>query len=195
MFERLTEPEERGQVGIGTLIVFIAMVLVAAIAAGVLINTAGFLQTQAEQTGEQSSEQVTDRLEPIETTGDVTSNDKINDTEFLLQKSPGASDINISRATVALTGPNGTYRFEASNYDVFKNTTFQDNDGSLDGDGMILNDESDRLVLTMVLDNTSHGMLAPGDEAQVEITGESGATTIVRLNVPKSLAGESSVTL
>ena len=48
------------------------MVLVAAIAAGVLINTAGLLQDSAEQTGDESQSEVTDRIDIESVTGDVS---------------------------------------------------------------------------------------------------------------------------
>ena len=98
--ERNTDDTERGQVGIGTLIVFIAMVLVAAIAAGVLINTAGFLQTQAEDTGTESTEQVADNLNVITQVGNVSDSDMINELRVGVQPAAGADDINLAELTV-----------------------------------------------------------------------------------------------
>jgi len=109
----------RGQVGIGTLIVFIAMVLVAAIAAGVLINTAGFLQTQAEDTGTESTEQVADNLNVITEVGVVgggnydpihtkdndngnSTNSTIAELRIGVQPASGASDVNLAELSIQL---------------------------------------------------------------------------------------------
>lgn len=43
----VTDSFERGKVGIGTLIVFAVVVLVAVIAAGVIVYSAGLLESQA----------------------------------------------------------------------------------------------------------------------------------------------------
>jgi flagellin FlaB len=90
MFEFINNEDDRGQVGIGTLIVFIAMVLVAAIAAGVLINTAGFLQTQAEETGQDSTDQVANNINVIGTVGDVGDKDY---TGKVIQNPSGSASV------------------------------------------------------------------------------------------------------
>ncbi|MGB9965982.1 archaellin/type IV pilin N-terminal domain-containing protein [Halobacterium hubeiense] len=114
MFEFINEEDERGQVGIGTLIVFIAMVLVAAIAAGVLINTAGVLQTQAEDTGQDSTDQVANNINVIGAVGEVNDANEVayDDTAVYeirttVQKSPGAGDIDLSGLSIQYVGPNG----------------------------------------------------------------------------------------
>jgi flagellin FlaB len=127
MFEFINDEEERGQVGIGTLIVFIAMVLVAAIAAGVLINTAGVLQTQAEDTGQDSTDQVANNINVIGSVGEVgpdsggptitnasvnknygkfaNGDQKVHTVRLTVQKSAGAGDIDLSGLSIQYVGP------------------------------------------------------------------------------------------
>ena len=108
MFEQLTDNRERGQVGIGTLIVFIALVLVAAIAAGVLINTAGFLQTQAQATGEESTEQVSTNLVFLSTTGTVADGTEgIDNISTTVQLGPGSSAIDLNDSTISVFTDSG----------------------------------------------------------------------------------------
>ena len=109
MFKAILNDDERGQVGIGTLIVFIAMVLVAAIAAGVLINTAGFLQSQAEATGQDSTDLVSERIEVTSSVGIVgsESDGELEAIKLTVTGAPGADQIDLSETTIQAVGPNG----------------------------------------------------------------------------------------
>ncbi|MFC4356895.1 archaellin/type IV pilin N-terminal domain-containing protein [Halobium salinum] len=202
MFEFITDDEDRGQVGIGTLIVFIAMVLVAAIAAGVLINTAGFLQTKSEETGEQSSAQVTDRLQPIAKTGQVDSSDgSVHQIDLVLQKSPGASDIDLSTTTIEFQGPDGVKRASLDGIDFTDSAvSLQDDDTSITASS-VLNSGEDRVIVS--IDLTDGGLfgngqdlsLPEGGEAQIKLNTESGSTTVIRIKVPESTTGDSVVSV
>jgi len=206
--ETTDDSKQRGQVGIGTLIVFIAMVLVAAIAAGVLINTAGFLQTKSEETGQQSGQQVTNRLQVTAATGTQLSGSSVGVVNLTLKKSPGASNIDLENATVQWVGPSGTYNLVNASVSAggadgnFGIIAFKDSDDS----HPVLNDPDDRMVMVFDLgtddvntddgDSTYFGEKIPeGASVNVKITTKSGATTTEQLTVPETLSGQSAVQL
>jgi len=208
---------DRGQVGIGTLIVFIAMVLVAAIAAGVLINTAGLLQSQAEATGEESSEQVTDRVQVstvIGTSGEDNDGNEelesgeIDRIELTVLRSPGAGDIDLTNAILEVfaEGESATLTWNSDDDDgeEFDNTipdpgddniedgfAIQDIQGASDGS---LSDSSDRATLAFDLSEKAD-TLSEGESVQISVTSASGGTAFVEKRAPSSIEDSQSYRL
>ena len=191
MFEVINNDDDRGQVGIGTLIVFIAMVLVAAIAAGVLINTAGFLQTQAEATGEESTSQVSERLQVVSQSGtisdDIGGEDGIDELEFVVSMAPGADNIDLSETSVELIGPDGQETFTLEQDGVVSEIDIFQGD-----DDVVLTSNSDRATVTLKLgeDPELEYERLESDRLSVTFSTPAGATTTTEIRVPTTLTGD-----
>jgi flagellin-like protein len=101
--------EHRAQVGIGTLIVFIAMILVAAVAAGVLLRTSGSLQQKATVTGEQSIKEVSTILKVQSVVGytDDTSSNNLTALLLTVQLAAGSGDVRFE--DILMTYQSGDY--------------------------------------------------------------------------------------
>ena len=193
--ELFNTDDDRGQVGIGTLIVFIAMVLVAAIAAGVLVNTAGFLQENAEQTGQQSQSQVSDRLNVVSATATASSG-TVDYVNLTVMRSAGADQIDLDNVTVQVMTDSAAESIEV--YDGINNDgsiSVNSVSGAITSDN-VLDNPDDRGSLGIefnIVGADSLSALNPGETATIRLTTAAGATTTVEVTVPNNLTGSDTI--
>lgn len=116
--------DNHGDMGIGTMILFIAMVLVAAVAAALLISTAGDLNQQAQETGRLAQQEVSSGFNVVEVFGvDGGTDDDIDDLYLKVKLNAGSQKVDMSNVVIEITGD-----------DFERSLTFADCDSDDDDD-------------------------------------------------------------
>ena len=108
-FIKMFLKKDHGAIGIGAMIVFIAMILVAGIAASVLVSTSNTVQIQALQTGQKTTKEVSSGISVFEITGLVynasgsTTLENITKIAITVKARPGSGDIDLNNTYVLIS--------------------------------------------------------------------------------------------
>jgi len=199
---------DEADVGIGTLIVFIAMVLVAAVAASVIMQTAESLQQRAYAVGKQTIRDVSSGLRIIGVTGYTDVNKtKLEYLAIAVTPRAGSYDIDLNKTLLYLQLNNFTVLslnshckaetigvggiFHTLNLSMLNATNFgviaiHDSDRSmLNSNGISTSDQAMIIVnLTAALADT-HGLKA-GEILESKLVPEVGAAGIFVVNAPSA---------
>ena len=135
-------------IGIGAMIVLIAMILVAGVAASVLVTTSNSLQSQAMKTGSQTTREVSSGLTVTSVIGQVQSSGSdggdIERLAITVAAKPGSDKIDLSNTYILLSdgsqkslityagGTNGSFYNDSVTGDIFTAMTWIGN-GSVSG--------------------------------------------------------------
>jgi len=197
----------RAQAGVGTLVILIAAMLIAALTVGVFFETAGTFQTETEDTSDDVTDQLTGRLEVIAVSGQVANGSTIELVNITVKSADGRA-IDLQEGTIQWVGPSGSaslvWAGKRTNGPTFGITMVESST-----ERRVLTGETDRATLTVdpgnainattringtVVDigDTGPG-LQPGERVLVELLTES--STSYRITVPDRLSDNETVSL
>ncbi len=197
--------EDVGSIGIGAMIVFIAMVLVAGIAASVLIQTSSNLQMQALSTGQETIAEVASGLKVEGISGHNTSGE-IDLLAIEITPLAGAPDIDLSQAVVELSDSDGKYilrygdaltnvsSVDGSIFDVsdfgdaitFDIIVLQDADESCLVGSPVIN-YGDHVIIAIDADGVFGSSLSPRQDVFGLVIPEEGSIGVIGFTVPSAV--------
>ena len=106
---------KKAETGMSTLIIFIAMILVAAVAAAVLITTTGALQNKALDTGRQTTQEVGTSLQIIEIFAENGNDSQLDNFTTTLKIGAGSDPLRFEDLLVTLSLSNMSRDYEYDN--------------------------------------------------------------------------------
>jgi flagellin FlaB len=176
---------DTGDVGIGTLIIFIAMVLVAAVAAAVLIQTSGVLQQKAQQTGKEATAEVSSNIKVVNVIGTRTATgDNVETLKIAVELTAGGSIIDFNQVIVKYISEGDTKTLDycaTANADCFSYSEDRNPSGT---DSPVLA-AGDLGILTVNLTSTGQE-LEVRKRGTVQIIPETGTMIVKDIVAPAS---------
>ena len=171
---------EHADVGIGTLIIFIAMVLVAAVAAAVLIQTSGILQQKATTVGKEATSDISSNLKIISIVATVGSgSEDATALAFAMEVSAGGNPIDISKTQVKY--------IDDTHADFIDISSTYSEERTLDDDPLILSPGD---LGKFTVDLETDGMnLSARKSATLQIIPEKGTMVIKDIVAPSTFGG------
>lgn len=186
---------EEGDTGIGSMVIFIAMILSASVAAALLISTMGDLQQQAQKTGEDVMLQISTGIIVVSATGDRDphgTGDLSDNIEYLyirVRLMSGSSPIKMDNVVIGLATEDVhvdlTYASEPSQ-STYSASPIRDPDDSWN-DGHVVN-SGDLIEITIDLSAVG-SPLPPSEEMVVSFIPLHGMTWSCRIITPSVYMG------
>jgi len=184
---KMLRKKDVGAIGIGAMIVFIAMVLVAGIAASVLIQTSTKLESQAMRSGQETIAEVSTGLAVFDIEGKTGTSDL---RDLTVRARAGASDVDLNETTILIT--DGTTKalltyYGWSDADLF-NASVDADDGQLFGTGNWSNLTNDHFGIIVLEDadgscTQTNPVINKGDK--VVLTVRCSATQLFGAEIPE----------
>lgn len=185
--------EDRAEVGIGTLIVFIAMVLVAAVAAAVLISTSGSLQERAAATGKDATKQVSSSFKISGIYGQrESSTADVENITIHIELAAGASMADLSRLVIRYSDGANTRNYNMTTQTEPVNETWAVS--WIRGDGTASNpvmEPGDLVQLKFALPSD----LAERKDVEVKLLPETGTPMTANFRTPDVYGEGKTITL
>jgi len=126
---KMLRKKDVGSIGIGAMIVFIAMVLVAGIAASVLIQTSTRLESQAMRTGQETTEEISTGIAVFDIKGYAPASGNIDNMTITVRPRAGSADIDLAEVFLELS--NTDYKV-IMNYDTAGSNNWNDSTTGVD---------------------------------------------------------------